>query len=194
MLQARNFNLPWDFNRYCMTAHYHSDKIAEEFLELFPNLYSNGETWEDLYRDKKQGMMDLLHKGKVDLMPGVSELLEALHAAEIKRCVVTHSPDELVSIIRNQHSILNTIPYWITRHDYSHPKPNSECYQKAIKLYAEPKDKIIGFEDTPRGLTALMGTRAKPILICQVNYPEIPEFIKQGVLHFPTFSAIKKIP
>lgn len=193
MLQARNLNLPWDFNRYCMTAHYHADKIAQEFLEIFPSLYAGGETWEDLYAEKKQAMVDLLHQGQVSLMPGVYRLLQALHSAKIKSCVVTHSPDELVAIIRQQHAILDTIPFWITRHDYTHPKPHSECYQKAIELHACPEDKVIGFEDTPRGLTALMGTKAKPVLICQVNYPEIPRFVEQGVLHFDSFEEIQTI-
>lgn len=190
MLQAHNFILPWDFNRYCMTAHYHSDKIAEEFLELFPNLYSDGQSWEQLYAEKKRIIMELMNAGEVSLMPGVYELLEELNKAKIKSCLVTHSPEELVSIVRKQHPILNTIPYCITRHDYTHPKPHSESYLKAIKEYAAPGDRVIGFEDTPRGLRALMGTSARPILICEVNYPEIPEFVRQGVLHFPTFAAI----
>lgn len=190
MLQAHNFTLPWDFRRYCMTAHYHSDKIADEFLELFPSLYSQGYTWDQLYEQKKQEVMDLLNAGKVSLMPGVEELLKALHKAQIKSCLVTHSPEELVSIIRQQHPIVDTIPYKITRSDYTHPKPNPECYLKAIREYASPGDRVIGFEDSPRGLRALMGTNARPVLISEVTYPEIPEFVNQGVLHFPTFAAI----
>lgn len=190
MLQAHNFSLPWDFNRYCMTAHYHSNKIADELLELFPDLYAEGRTWDQLYIQKKKIIMELLNTGKVSLMPGVYELLEALHKARIKSCLVTHSPDELVEIVRRQHPILDTITCKITRHDYTHPKPHSECYLKAIKENAAPGDKVIGFEDTPRGLRALMGTSARPILICEVDYPEIPEFERQGALHFPTFAAI----
>ena len=192
MLQARGFDLPWDFNRYCHTAHYHSDKIASELLELFPSLYSEGETWDHLYAEKKQAIMDLLKTGSVALMPGVPELLLAIQKANIKCCVVTHSPDELVSIIRKQHPTLDAIPYWITRRDYNLPKPNSECYLKAIQVYAEPSDNIIGFEDSPRGLTALMGTQARPVLICEVNYPEIPEFIQRGASHFSSFIAFSQ--
>ncbi len=192
MLQARGFSLPWDFNRYCHTAHYHSDKIANELLELFPDLYAQGENWDILYAEKKQAMIDQLNSGKVALMPGVFALLEAIKKGKIKCCVVTHSPDELVQIIRQQHPVLDAIPYWITRRDYTHPKPHSECYAKAIEKYSTSSDKIIGFEDTPRGLTALMGTRAEAILICDVNYPEIPEFLKLGAQHFSSFINFSK--
>lgn len=187
MLQARGFILPWDFNRYCMTAHYHSDKIEKEFLELFPSLYDQGDSWEILYAEKKRKVISLLKAGKVGLMPGVFEVLTLLQEAKIKCCVVTHSPDELVSIVRSQHPILDAIPLWITRHDYVHPKPNPECYLKAISEHAAPSDRVIGFEDTPRGLTALLATRAEAVLICEVKYPEITQFVKRGAKHFHSF-------
>lgn len=187
MLQARGFILPWDFNRYCLTAHYHSDKIEKEFLELFPSLYDQGDSWEILYAEKKQEVMSLLRAGKVGLMPGVFELLTSLQEAKIKCCVVTHSPDELVSIMRSQHPVLDAIPLWITRHDYKYPKPDPECYLKAISEYASPSDRVIGFEDSPRGLTALLGTRAEAVIICEVEYPEIPQFVRRGAKHFNSF-------
>jgi len=57
-------------------------------------------------------------------------------------------------------------------------------------MYGEKGGPIIGFEDTPRGLTALLGTKATPILICTANYPEIPAFIDRGVKHFSSFEGI----
>lgn len=192
MLQARGFILPWDFNRYCLTAHYHSDRIEKEFLELFPTLYDQGDSWEILYAEKKQEVIALLKAGQVGLMPGVFEFLTALQKAKIKCCVVTHSPDELVSIVRSQHPILDAIPTWITRHDYVQPKPNPECYLKAINEHASESERVIGFEDSPRGLTALMATRAEAVLVCEVDYPEIPQFVKRGAKHFRTFLDVAK--
>lgn len=190
MLNARGYELPWDFSRYCRTAHYHSDKIASELYEMFPTLYSQEPSWDVLYLEKKKAMISLLEGGAVQLMPGVFELLTLLNDAGVKRCVVTHSPSELVELIRKQHPILNTIPNWITRRDYSAPKPSPECYLKAIAVYANDDDKIIGFEDTPRGLRALMGTRALPVIVSQVPYPEIDEFVAQGALHYTNFHAL----
>lgn len=190
MLASRGFALPWDFHRYCHTAHYHADKIASELYEMFPDLYTQECSWDVLYDEKKKIMIDILNQGHIQLMPGAFELLEALASAGIKRCVVTHSADSLIAPIRQQHPILESIPFWITRTDYIHPKPNSECYLKAISTFAQPGERVIGFEDSPRGLTALMGTSAKPVLVCSVNYPEIPEFLKQGVVHFKSFHEI----
>lgn len=192
MLSNRGFKLPWSFERYCHTAHYHSDKIASELYELFPDLHRQESTWDVLYDEKREIMIDLLNQKGADLMPGAEALLNALAEANIKRCVVTHSPDALVKPIRQQHPVLDAIPFWITRGDYNSPKPDPECYQKAIMLHALPGDKVVGFEDTPRGLTALMGTTAKPVLICSVGYPEIATFKAQGVQHFQTFNSISE--
>lgn len=191
MCANRGEPLPWDFNRYCQAAHYHSDALKVEILQACPGLKKQvQDDWQILYREKQQAIQKLLSDGAATLMPGIIPLLTLLAEKNIKRAVVTHSPDELVKIIRSKHPILNTIPNWITRHYYTHPKPHSECYLKAIEMLSEPNDQIIGFEDTPRGLTSLLGTPAKPILICKAEYPEIPKFIKQGVLRFKSFEEL----
>jgi HAD superfamily hydrolase (TIGR01509 family) len=190
MLARHDITLDWDFNQYCQAAHYHPERLKDQIYAMYPALKAKMPSWDVLYAQKKQALFDLLGKGSAHMMPGAEKLLKALENAGIKRCVVTHSPDDLVSIIRKQNPILDSIPNWITRHDYTHPKPNPECYQKAIARLAAPDDKIIGFEDTPRGLQALMATPAQPILISQVRYPEIPLFLKEGVLHYSSLDSI----
>ena len=190
MCERRGFNLDWSFERYCQSAHYHSHMLQKEIYQYFPELNEIEPDWNVLYAEKKLAMTELLQEGAVQLMPGVEKLLRALDEAQIQRAVVTHSPVELITIIRNQHGIFKTIPHWFTRHTYSKPKPDPECYQLAIKTLAKPGDKIIGFEDTPRGMKALRGTEAYPVLICSIAYPEIPQLIQEGVRHFTSFVQI----
>lgn len=191
MCKNRGFDLDWTFERYCQSAHYSADVLKNELYEKFPLLKEMEPSWDKLYGEKKQIIVDLLKMGHAELMPGVEKLLLSLNEANINRVVVTHSPIELIEAVRENHPILKTIPNWITRHDYHLPKPNSECYLKAISLYGEGVDEIIGFEDTPRGMQALLGTRANPVLICKAPYPEIPSFIERGVKHFPSFQSIE---
>lgn len=191
MCKQRGVELPWDFARYCQAAHYQPTDIRDQIYAAFPSLYAQEPKWEVLYAEKKQAVEDLFSQGGVHLMPGVKKLLASLEAAGIKRCVVTHSPDSLVKKVRSQNPELDSIPVWITRHDYTHPKPHPECYQQAIKRLATPGDRIIGMEDTPRGLMALLQTNAQPVLISSIRYPEIPDFVSRGAVHF---SSIEEIP
>lgn len=195
MCQNRGAPLQWDFSRYCQAAHYHSDTLREEIYRACPALKALD--WKELYAEKQTEIKKLLGSGAVHLMPGAAELLKQLKAAGIQHAVVTHSSDDLVAIIRREHKILDAIPNWITRHHYTNPKPHPECYLKAIELLAKNGDRVVGFEDSPRGMNALLGSSAKPILICKAEYPEIPEFVEKGVLRFRSFEellSLDKLP
>lgn len=192
MVSKRGKELNWDFGRYCQMAHYDSNALREQIINEFPDLIST-DPWEVLYKEKQHAVMKQIIDGKIHLMPGVEKLLLALQDANIKRVVVTHSPLTIINLIKIQNPLLNTIPHWITREDYIKPKPDPESYQTAILRHAGPNDKVIGFEDTPRGLKALSGTKARPCLISSTNYPEIPEFIEKGAKHFPSFELIEDL-
>ncbi|MFN4173620.1 MAG: HAD family hydrolase [Parachlamydiaceae bacterium] len=185
MLKQNGIDLSWDFNRYCQAAHYQATALKEQIYSEYPDLFRREPTWEVLYKQKQEALLNLVDEGAAHLMPGVEELLVILEKAGVKRAVVTHSPDKLIQKIRAQNPLLNTIPTWITREFYEKPKPDPECYIKAIEML-KPNGKVIGFEDTPRGLSALLGTDAEPILICTADYPEIPEFIRRGAKRYLT--------
>jgi len=188
MCLNRGFDLQWSFNQFSLAAHYKSEALQSSIYAELPLLKAQEPNWSILYEEKKAAYLRLLNEGSVRLMPGVASLLQNLQSANITRCVVTHSAIESIRLIRSQLPLLNTIPYWITREDYSEPKPNSECYEVAIKRYSNGSSKVIGFEDVPKGLNALRQTRAKPVLICssEVDYLSTIGDIK----HYASFELI----
>lgn len=194
MMNHRGVTLEWDFNRYCKAAHYEATALRDHILQEYPDLFKGDVTWDVLYQEKQNALLELIQEGKATLMPGVANLLMALSDQNIPRAVVTHSPNKLITLIRSQNPLLDSIPTWITREQYQKPKPDPECYQLAIQKLKKEGDKVIGFEDTPRGLRALRGTEATAVLICTTNYPEIPDFLKAGALQFDSFESISKLP
>lgn len=181
MMRARGVELLWSFERYCMSAHYSSDKLRNDIFHDYPALMAQDPTWQVLYKEKQSQMERLVHTEAVHLMPGARALLTSLQNQGLNHAVVTHSPFELITLVKDRHPVLKSIPHWITRKDYTHPKPHPECYQIAIERYSQPGDRIVGFEDSPRGIQALLGTSAEAVLVTKVPYPEIPTFIQQGV-------------
>jgi len=180
--------LNWDFPTYCQVAHYDAHGLRERLLAEFPPLQSHD--WTTLYAEKRDAMLALYAEGATHLMPGVQRVLSILEEENTKMCVCTHSPLDQIQAIRQQNPLLEKIPNWITRENYTHPKPHPECYLKALNQFAHPGDAIIGFEDTPRGLTALLATPVQAVLVTQVPYPEIPSFLAKGALHLSTFDSI----
>jgi beta-phosphoglucomutase len=193
MCAQRGVQLKWSFHRYSAAAHHHSTGLRDQMYAEFPELYAMESNWQVLYEEKKRFFLESIENETVPLMPGVAELLLALQDSGIQRCVVTHSARPLIERIRTQNPILNTIPHWVTRENYDQPKPHPECYQFAIAKFSEPRDHIIGFEDSPRGLHALMKTKAKPILICPAdsNYLE-KLLLSPQINYYPTFNAIEE--
>ncbi|MCC5831683.1 MAG: HAD family phosphatase [Chlamydiales bacterium] len=165
MCANRGFSLKWDMRTYIRHAMYSASGLKEGIYQEFPDLKRYEPCWEILYREKKQAYAELLVRRGASLMPGVERLLKELERSGIKRCVVTHSSAEQIKLIRARQPVLNSIPHWITREDYSEPKPSPECYQRAIEKLAEEGERVIGFEDSPRGLKALLGTDAKAVLV-----------------------------
>ncbi len=190
MCANRGFDLKWDFTRYSAAAHHEATGLRDSIYAEFPQLQLQEPLWKVLYEEKKNAFLDLIKEGQAQLMPGVVEILTSLEQADIPRCVVTHSLLPLIQLIREQNPILNTIPHWITREHYSLPKPNPECYQLAITRLAKADDRIIGFEDSPRGLAALQGTNAQAVLICPPDYPYLKTLKLTDIHYYTDFEAI----
>ncbi len=188
MLSRRGYKLSLSFANFLELAHFNSSAWKEALYVSIPDLEPN---WQVLYEEKKAAYLELILTGKVELMPGAEKLLKALRESNARRCVVTHALFEQVLLIRAKIPILESLPKWITREDYEKPKPNPECYLKAIALYGKPGDRIIGFEDSVRGLKALKETPALPILICPKHYPLLEIALEEGGKHFESLADIR---
>lgn len=188
MLAKRGFQLDWNFAEYCRAAHFDSDALKRHLYEEFPELPSVA-PWDVLYQEKKNVLIGLLDSEPIGLMPGVEELLEVIK--DKVSCVVTHSGIELVSRIRRQNPVLDTLSHWITREDYKKPKPDPECYLLATQRFAKASDKVIGFEDTPRGLKALQEAKVRGVLICPRNFhSNVEDFLMGDTLQFDSMEDL----
>lgn len=177
-------NLNLTFEEYCKLAHETKDGLKNLILNKKPELFQNC-SWESLNNEKRQYYLSLLtalKDRKIQLMEGVENLLNFLKQ---KKCVVTNSTKEQVEIIRKKLPILNKIEFWVTREDYKNPKPDPEPYLYAIEHYSKKGDRIIGFEDTHRGVLALSQTVATPVMISKISSKPI-----DTIFHFKSFLEI----
>jgi len=187
----RGVELDLSFLKYCQAAHAKSQGL-KDLLEIeYPMLFANEAKWVDIYQEKKVEYINILKIAKIELMDGVFELLNALLENKIESCVVTNSTKQQTDLIIASQPILKLIKHWLTRESYLEPKPNPECYNKAIQLYGKNKDKIIGFEDSVKGIEALLGSPAKPVLINSLHVPQMGALYGMGkVAHYNSFKEI----
>lgn len=189
MCARRGYSLDLSFREYCGIAHKSSEGLEQMVYRQFPALLKTEPQWKVLYAEKKAAYIELIKAGAVHMMPGAERFLIALNQAGVKRCVVTNSAADLVEIIQEKNPVLSTIPKWFTRESYSHPKPHPECYQRAVAALAVAGDRIIGFEDSARGLEALKGTPAQRVLICEKDHPVFPPD-RDAFVHFESLDDL----
>lgn len=190
MCRRRGYDLKWTLSQFFQAAHFDSAGLKKAIYQEFPALFEQEPRWEVLYAEKKQSYEQLLEKGDLTLMPGVEEVLIALEKAGKKRCVVTNSAKVQIDLIKQKIPVLNTIPHWFTRENYKEPKPHPECYLMAMKQLGQPNDRVIGFEDSTRGLTALRDAGVPTrFLICPADHPQMSQGSPEGI-YFPSFNAI----
>jgi beta-phosphoglucomutase len=190
MLKNRGFDLDWSFGDYCLISHTSNEGLKEAIYSKFPALLEIQPRWEVLYKEKKECYKDLLKNAKVPLMPGVEKVLNELRKLDKRCCVVTNSLLEQIELIKIKHPVLQGNLHWITREDYLQPKPNPESYLRAIQLYGKKSDRIIGFEDTIKGIDALSKTPATCVLVCPSHHPQMGVVTEKNFFHFETFEKI----
>jgi beta-phosphoglucomutase len=189
--RRRGCPLNWDFKRFCLEAHGKAMSFFDGLQKEYPDVFKEGPTKEELYEEKKRLYVEMLQNVSLNLMEGVEALLNALDERNIKRAVVTNSVKEQIEIIKKKLPVLQKIPLWVTREDYANPKPSPEGYLKAISLLATPGDKIVGFEDTLKGLKALIAAGADAMLICPADHEHVGEGKKLGAKHFEKFTSTR---
>lgn len=190
MLKNRGLILDWSFEKFCSIAHLSLEGIKNEIYLKFPELFQLEPRWEVLYEEKKKCYLELLKSSKIELMPGVESLMLTLKEYGKVSCGVTNSSIEHVRLIIGNNFILKNVSHWIAREDYLKPKPDGECYSKAIELFGKKARRIIGFEDTLKGINALLQTKAKCVIICPSHHPQMNILMERGVFHFESFLEI----
>ena len=186
---ARGLDLPWDFPRYCVAAHYGPARLQEELRRELPALFADGLTWEAFYRDKSRRYLELLAGGEVELQPGSAAVLEHLAAAGTPRAIATNSTREQTLLLRDRLPVLGTVEHWVTREDYAGGKPAPDAYREALRRLGDPAPAAcLGFEDTPRGLQALAGAGVPEVLVTTITYPDLGGVVPR--LAIPSLAAL----
>jgi len=190
MSRRRGCPLNWDLERFCMEAHGKSMGFFDGLEREYPDVFKSGPSKEELYAEKKRIYIEMLQSNRLELMEGALPLLTALEERGIKTAVVTNSPRDQIEIIKRVLPDLQKIPVWITREDYTEAKPSPEGYQKAIQMLAKPGDRIIGFEDTLKGLKALLAAGVEAVLVCSADGERDKEALKLGARHCDKLSVL----
>lgn len=182
--KSYGFSLDWDFATFCRYAHESTQAFSNAVYKALPKLKEIEPNWQEIRRKKTALYEDFLSTNQLQLMPGVELILIYLESRNIASCVVTNSERKQIDVIKEKLPLLDKIPCWMTREDYLLPKPNPDCYLSAIERFAYNSSHMIGFEDTIKGINALLGTPIQPVLINTLNHEGLKNFFHKRVKRF----------
>ena len=104
---------------------------------------------------KETKLQNMLKYKDIKFIDGAEDFLNKLIDNSCNFVIVTNTSKTLVEHFKKCLPFLNKITNWITREDYSEPKPNNESYKLAISRFYNNEKYIIGFENTINGYNAI---------------------------------------
>jgi dTDP-4-dehydrorhamnose reductase len=108
--------------------------------------------FEEVKRKKKEYM---LKQTSISFVEGAERFLSHCIEYNINVVIVTNTSNDVVEHYKTHQPLLQKVKQWITREDYTHPKPNSECYELAMQRFYRGETHIIGFENTLSGYESI---------------------------------------
>lgn len=111
------------------------------------------DTWQELAAESNRLFLEFM-PGKLQPMPGLMQLLDALEAANIPKAIGTSSSRELVVACLSKFNLRQRFQFVLDADDIVNGKPNPEIYLTAAKRFGVPPAETLVLEDSQNGCLA----------------------------------------
>jgi dTDP-4-dehydrorhamnose reductase/beta-phosphoglucomutase-like phosphatase (HAD superfamily) len=145
------------------------------------------ETWECVHKRKNNLMLETINTMKIDWIQGGEEFLKMLLQYKINFAVVTNTTRDNVNCFKQKLPTLSLVEQWITREDYTNPKPDAEPYRLAIQKFSKDETFCVGFENTLGGYQSLRQITSRIYFLTDINFPYLSEIQKEDVIVIDSF-------
>lgn len=141
----------------------------EIIRELFGTHYSDQDI-DELGRHKELLYRAAARKLGVELLPGVSPLLEALRQAEFRQAVGSSAPRENLDLILTLTAIAPFFAAIVAMEDTQRGKPDPQVFQVAAARVEVPPERCVVVEDAPAGVQAARAGGMRCIAVSFVGH------------------------
>jgi HAD superfamily hydrolase (TIGR01509 family) len=124
--------------------------------------------------------------GRLQLKPGVGELLSLLEEQGISKAVATSSSQPKADHHLEHAGIRHRFDAIITRDDVARGKPNPDPYLRAAEVLTTPLDRCLALEDSYNGVRAAYAAGIRVIMVPDLLAPT-------DEMHEKTFMVVKNL-
>jgi HAD superfamily hydrolase (TIGR01509 family) len=133
-------------------------------LQVLKIWYGFSDSIEDLNRETDE-LMNVLLAERLQTMPGLIELLEAIETAQIPRAVATSASRPYLDRVLNQLALAGRFQFALTAENVTHGKPHPEVYVTAAQRFEVVPTRMLVLEDSNHGCTAAVAAGAITVAV-----------------------------
>jgi HAD superfamily hydrolase (TIGR01509 family) len=156
LLRRRNRSFSWDLIDQMMGR---PGRVA---LKIMIDWHQLDDAVESLFVESDEVFYEIWQR-ELALMPGLSELLDALEARGIPKAIATSSRAAVVHKMLDKFELRPRFKFVLTAEDVTHGKPDPEIYLTAAKRLGVEPSQMMVLEDSQNGCQA--GVRAGAIVV-----------------------------
>jgi len=135
-------------------------------------------------RLRKLKFEEMIKIEDINFIQNADKFIDFIDENNINHAVVTHTDKLIVDYFKYRVPKLKKLKNWVVREDYTHPKPDPECYKLAMTKYGKGEKNVMGFENSKHGLKALSHVTPNSIKINKnTNYLDVVKSIKSMPIH-----------
>jgi HAD superfamily hydrolase (TIGR01509 family) len=130
-------------------------------LQMMIDYHGLPDSVDQLVIENDELFVELLDT-RLETMPGLLPLLDALEAAEMPKAIATSSGRKFVENVLGRFDLARRFEYILTSEDITHGKPHPEIYLLAAERHGVAPESMMVFEDSANGCASAVaaGTQA----------------------------------
>lgn len=137
---------------------------ARRSLQIMIDFHGFDDTVAELADETWETFQPLLAE-RLELMPGLAGLFDALEAAEIPKGVATSSGPQFAHLVLGKFDLLRRLNFVLTSEDVTHGKPHPEIYLAAARRHDVAPGEMLVLEDSGHGCRAATAAGAFAVAV-----------------------------
>lgn len=133
-------------------------------LQLMIDYHKLDATTEQLAAENDEVFADILDT-RLELMPGLADLLEALEVAEIPKAIATSSGPKFVHNVLGRFKLAPRFRFILTCDDITDGKPHPEIYLTAANRFGIQPEEMLVLEDSQNGCRSAVAAGAFAVAV-----------------------------
>jgi dTDP-4-dehydrorhamnose reductase/beta-phosphoglucomutase-like phosphatase (HAD superfamily) len=143
--------------------------------------------FEEIKSKKKKYM---LQETSFPLIEGAEHFLSHCIKYDLNLVIVTNTSNDVVEHYKTHQPLLQKVKQWITREDYTQPKPSKECYELAMQRFYRGESHILGFENTLSGYESMKDSANMVYFVTNINSIAYPIIKKEDIYLISHFNDL----